>query len=136
MKETNYKEKKRRERYYIKFSFYTLFICGVIAIIWGLYDSKHNSKILQYGEDTIGIVIEKGFGKSSKKSSSPSYFIRVECIIDSVKYKLFEPISKKGYDTIQVAQVYTVKYLPNKNPINNSITLFNKPIIYKFEKPQ
>lgn len=129
MKETNYEEKKRRVRYYIRFSFYILFICGVIAVAWALYDSKQQNRILQYGEDTIGIVIGKGSGKSSKKSSSPSYYIRVECIIDSVKYKLFEPISKEGYDTIQVGQTYTVKYLPNKNPINNSMTLFKKQSI-------
>lgn len=128
MEEVDYKKKKKRERYYIKLSFYTLLICGVIIIIWALYDSKHQVRILQFGDDAVGVVIEKGSGKSSKKTSSPTYYIRCKCIINSERYNFFENISKEGYDTIQVGQAYLVKYLPDKNPINNSMTLFNKPI--------
>ena len=129
MDEFDYKKKKKRERYYIKFSFYGLLICGIIIIIWGLYHSNHNVKILQYGEDTFGIITGKGYGKTSKKSATPSYYVRFECVIDSVRYKMFEYVSKECYDTIQIAQIYSVKYLPDKNPKYNSMILFNKPIM-------
>lgn len=128
MKEFDYEKKKKKTRYYIKFSFYTLLICAIIAPIWALIDYQHKTKILQYGEDTLGVVIGKGYGKSSKKSPSPVYFIRFECIIESERYNMTENISKEGYDTIQIGQAYTVKYLPDKNPIYNSMILFNKPV--------
>ena len=128
MDEFDYKKKKKRERYYIKFSFYGLLICGIIIIIWGLYHSNHNVKILQYS-DTFGIITGKGYGKTSKKSATPSYYVRFECVIDSVRYKMFEYVSKECYDTIQIAQIYSVKYLPDKNPKYNSMILFNKPIM-------
>lgn len=132
MEAVDYKKKKKREHYYIKFGFYVLLICGVIIIIWGLFDCKHQVRILQFGEDAIGIITKKGFGKSSKKSSSPSYYIRFECTIDSVKYNLFKTVSKDEYDAFLLGQAYLVKYLPHKNPINNSMILCNKPIMDKF----
>ena len=109
-----------------------LLICGVIIFIWGLYDCKHQVRILRFGEDTIGIITKKGFGKSSKKSSSPSYYIRFECIIDSARYNLFKTVSKDEYDAFRIGQTYLVKYLPHKNPIDNTIILFNKPIMDDF----
>ena len=128
MKEFDYEKKKKDTSYYIKFSFFTLLACTIVALIWGLISYQHKTKILQYGEDTLGVVINKGYGKSSKKSPSPVYFIRFECIIDYKRYNMTENISKEGYDTIQIGQVYTVKYLPNRNPIYNSMILFNRPI--------
>ena len=55
MEEFDYQKKKKRERYYIKFSFYTVLICVIIMLIWGFYKASHNVKILQYGEDSIGV---------------------------------------------------------------------------------
>ena len=128
MEEFDYKKKKKRERYYIKFSFYGLLVCGIIIIIWGLYHSNHQVKILQYGENALGIIIGKGYGKTSKKSASSSYYVRFECVIDSVRYNMIENISKEGYDTIQIGQTYIVKYLSGKNPVNNSKILLNRSI--------
>lgn len=127
MEKIDYK-KKKKERFYIKFSFYILLGCVVVASIWALINYQDKVKILQYGEDTYGVVIGKEYGKTSKKSVTPSYYIRFECFIDSVKYNMIENISKEGYDTIQIGQVYVVKYLRSKNPIYNSMILFNKPV--------
>lgn len=124
----DYNVKKKNQRKYIKFSFLVLLICGIIALIWGIYSAQHESIILQYGDETVGLVIEKLYGKTSKKSSTPSYYIRYECFIDSTRYQLLTSISKTGYDTINVGQEYVVRYLPDKNPIYNSKILFNKPI--------
>lgn len=128
METFNYDIKKKKESCYIKFSFYVLLICGIIAAIWGVYQFNHQNKILNFGKDTTGLLIEKGLWKTSKKSASPSYFIRFECIIDSVKYNITENVSKEAYDTIKVGQKYVVKFLANTNPIYNTKILLNQPI--------
>lgn len=128
MEEIDYEKKKKKERFYIKFSFYVLLSCAIIAPIWALLNYQHKVKILQYGENAYGVVIGKSYGKTSKKSVTPSYYIRFECFIDSVRYNMIENISKEGYDTTQIGQIYVVKYLFGKNPIYNSMILFNKPV--------
>ncbi len=46
METFNYNIKKKKESRYIKFSFYVLLICGIIAAIWGVYQFNHQNKIL------------------------------------------------------------------------------------------
>lgn len=132
MEEFDYEKKKKRERYYIKFSLYTVLICLIIMLIWGFYEASYNVKILQYGEDAIGVITGKGYGKTTVKSPSPSYFIRFECVIESERYNMFEHVSKEAYDTVQIGQMYFIKYLPGKKPLsfpqNNYMILLNKPI--------